>query len=397
MVSGMFRALDKFSCYIPPSKVEELHQRVMGRSRGVGLEAAFVGDELRVIGSMVNSPAQRAGMSAGDLIVLIDDLHVTGRSMHEVRRMLDEGKPGTTVRLTVLRQGRQPEAVSLTREEFPIETVHGLYRDPAGQWVYLVAPRDGIAYVRIKEFVPETLERVQGALRGIGPLNALVLDLRDNPGGEFRASLSVSDLFIREGTIVTLFSRHGPPQKYSAQRKVGTVDVPVAVLINGHSASGAEIVAGSLSVNDRAVLVGTRTLGKGCLQRMIRLEDDPRGQLNLTTSEYYVGDDTPIAMRGVDPHVEVTVTDSLHEALGRLHLEQELAPPQHPATAPATRPAAALESPGARMLELDPQLATAVKLLQNPQDVQDIIKGARKARLAAKAAKTQPATAPTPG
>ncbi|MFB3890684.1 MAG: S41 family peptidase [Phycisphaerae bacterium] len=392
MVRGMIERLDKFSSYIPPSRSDDFSHRVMGKARGVGLEVEWAGDELRVIGAMVNSPAQAAGLVAGDVIASIDGLPVAGKTIHEVRRMLD-GRPGTTAVLTILRQGKPEESVPVTRAEFAVESVYGLFRDADGRPAYLISPQDGIAYLRIKEFVPDTLEKVQAALRSVEPLSALVLDLRDNPGGEFKSSLGVSGLFLREGTIVTVFSRNAPPQKFAAEKKAACLDVPVVVLVNGRSASGAEIVAGSLSVNDRAVLVGTRTLGKGCMQRIIKLDDDPGGELNLTTSEYYVGDDTPIAMRGIEPHVVVTITDSLHDVLYRMRLESELAPPPRSTTAPAaTEPAAARAERIQILLDMDPQLATAVKLLQTPQDMQDIINGARKARLAAKAAKTQPAT-----
>ncbi|RPI60852.1 MAG: hypothetical protein EHM48_06575, partial [Planctomycetaceae bacterium] len=338
-----------------------------------------------------------AGIIRDDILLAVDGVPVAGKDVAGVRAMLD-GKIGSEVTLDLIRPGGKKESLTIKREEFAVESVEGLYRNAAGRWVYRLG--DDCAYVRITEFVPDTLEHVQSALRGLVPLRGVVLDLRDNPGGEFNVSLAVADLFLREGTIVTVFSRNASPHKYQALEN-GTLpgDIPVVILINGKSASGAEIVAGSLAVNDRAVLIGTRTRGKGCMQKIIEL-DGGLGLINLTTSEFYVGDDQPVAKRGIAPNLDLPLgngsepaaVQALQDELARVRLEIELSGPR-PATAPAaTEPTTSPMLARERLLELDNQLAAATKLVQDPQAVNDIIKGARQMRQAAKTAATRPTT-----
>lgn len=391
---GMIEELhDPYSRYVAPGQVSQFDDLVMGNARGLGLKVEIADGKLTVIGAIPGSPAQRSGLLRGDRIVSINGLAVAGKTVAQVTRLLDDGPPGSEVAISY-RPGLSdapPSTVTLRREEFPVESVQGFLRDSQGEWVYMILPAERIAYIRIKEFVPETLDRLQQVLLSHPSLHGLVLDLRDNPGGEFKSSLGVADQFLSHGTIVTVMSRSLPPQRFPAHEKSGSVDVPLVVLVNSHSASGAEIVAGSLKINDRAVLVGTRTRGKGCVQRIINLGKDI-GQISLTTSEYYVGDDEPIARRpdsdkwGVDPHVEVTLSEAAQDELARLRLDVELAPPpvatRPAATAPATEPID-------RLLARDAQLRTAVRLLLDPKGMADTLKLAARARQMSRDAATQ--------
>lgn len=378
MVCGMVMSLgDPYSYYIPPQEVANFERRVMmGKIHGLGICVEMAGDEVRVVGAMIHSPAQRAGIIPGDRILKIDGAAVAGQKIAKVRKLLDE--PQGPAVLVLRRPGGQEQTLTIPREQFAIETVEGLYRNEEGAWAHSIDPANHIAYLRIKEFVPETLDSVQRALREMGDIHGLVLDLRGNPGGEFDASLGVADLFLKTGTIVTLHSRE-PVKKFAAHESGTVADFPVVVLIDDHSASGAEIVAGALSVNDRAVLVGTRSRGKGCMQKMIRL-DENLGQINLTTAEYFVGDDQPISHRGVEPHVTVKLPDALREELCRVRLALELSLPR-PSTAPAaTGPETPSQERADFVLQNDSQLAVALNLLRHPKEMKDILDQARETR-----------------
>jgi C-terminal processing protease CtpA/Prc len=295
------------------------------------------------------------------------------------------------VELRVQVYGHAPRTITLRPEEFLIESVEGLYRDDEGQWVCRIPKEENLIYLRIREFVPDTLDQLQQHLRGLN-VAGLVLDLRDNPGGEFTQALAVSDLFLDHGTIVTVRSRQ-ETKHYTAHSSGGVGRFPLVVLVNGGSASGAEIVAGSLAVNDRSVLLGTRTCGKGCMQEQIPLGD--LGQINLTTAEYFVGEDQPISFVGVTPHEEVGIDPSLWRELERQRLKIALVAPTLPGA--STKPATAATSVGSAALAddliiRDSQLYVAIQMLRNPKGLVDILDKAKEARLAAKArAATRPA------
>ena len=394
MVEGMVSGLkDPFSRYIPPEDAPEFDSLSSGRIGGLGIRFEVLDDEVRVIGCVPHSPAHNAGILPGDVLLTAGTVPLPGRTRGEIHRLLD-GPIGSQVTLA-LRRGEAIERLDIPRQELVIESVQGLYRDAAGQWVCLMPGGDKLGYVRIKEFLPDTAERLQSSLRTAMPLEGLILDLRDNPGGKFESALAVADLFLKRGSICTVFGRSGPPQRYSAREKAQAPEYPVVVLINSHSASGAEIVAGALAVNDRAVLLGTRTRGKGCMQRAFKL-DPELGQISLTTSEYVVGDDQPITRRpgsdnwGVDPHVEVTMADSLKAELDRMRLELELAPwPRVATTAPSQPATAAAYS--LHLVERDRQLFRAVDLLEDPAEMQDLLKRAHDEREAARALKAKKA------
>lgn len=398
MVYGMVHGLaDEYSRYVPPEDVRDFETLLSGRSDSLGLRVDLVGDEFRVLGCVLNSPAHREGIMSGDVLLSVDGQAVAGRRPADVRRML-QGKANSRVEL-VLRRGQTVVTKNPTRQEMTAESVAGLTRDASGQWIYLLpAPGEKLAYVRIKEFLKDTPHLVQGALRSAEQIEGLVLDLRDNPGGKFESAVDVADLFVDRGTLCTVLARNAQPLKHSAHPKARCPDYPIIVLINARSASGAEIVAGALAINDRAVLVGTRTRGKGCMQNPFKL-DPELGELNLTTAEYFVGDDQPIARRpgcdawGVDPHAEVTMTQSLQDELSRMRLELELAPWPRATAAGATQPTTAAAY-GLELIHKDRQLLRAIDLLQSPAEMTGLLNHAREERLAARAAKAAKGTLP---
>lgn len=376
-IVGMLSALDPYCSFVPPGMVEAFERRIRGMERGVGLRLEKVDGQIGIVGAASGAPVQKTELSTGDWIIAVDGRKVEGMDPSQVERLLD-GKVGTSVRLTVLGADGKRRTVKLTRDEFAVESVEGLHRDEQGQWVYAVDPDAGIAYVRIGEFVPSTGRRFERAFSRIGDLRGLILDLRDNPGGQLPSTVRVADMFLREGVIVTEVGKAGKRETHSAHPDGTYPDIPIVVLINARSASGAEIVAGALRLHDRAVLVGTRTCGKGCVQRGFDLPNGT-GRINLTIAEYILGDSCPINRRpgsetwGVDPHVRVVVSPRRKAELDRLRVRAVVLPLPGGA-ASTTRPGAPKTEP--RVLHLDAQLARAVELLKAPREMENILERA---------------------
>jgi carboxyl-terminal processing protease len=356
-----------------------------GTDRGVGLTVEQGAWQTRVHRVLFGSPAASASLATGDVILTIDGQAAGSVTAAEVERRLNDGPLGSTVRLEVAGGDEKVREVTLERREFPVESVVGLLRRQDGQWSYLVRPDPAIAYVRVREFVRDTAEAVQTALRQLEAPRGLVLDLRDNPGGQFPVAVEVAELFLREGPIVTLVDESGRQEPYTA-RAQGSYpeDLRLVVLINGQTASAAEIVAGALEFNHRAVLVGTRTRGKGAIQGMFRLPEG-LGEMNLTTAEFLLGGGRSIDRRpgrenwGIAPDVEVVL--SAVDGWWLLQLRVQLEAPRllweasttrrararsrTPATGRGVAPSSPLAT-AAAILELDGQLRTAVELLEAP-------------------------------
>ncbi len=387
-VNGMVSVLDKFSSYVPADKLRAFESRMMGIGRGLGLRLIEEHGRIRVIGPLLNSPAHKAGIFAGDVILAIDGKKLAGLPLGVVKKML-HGPLGTSVKLTIERRHAPPKTFSLRRREFPLESVEGLYRDASGQWVHLVEPDRGLAYIRIKEFVHDTGRTFQELLRRLGSFSGLILDLRDNPGGMFPAGVEVANLFLDEGVIATSIGPNRIRQQYKAQPHGTLPEFPVVVLINADTASAAEIVAGALRLHGRAVLVGARTRGKGCVQSMFRLPGG-LGQINLTTSELLIGKRQPIVRApdsnvwGVSPHPgqEIDISPKQQEKLRRLRQQTGVLPPPKPpitTTARATTPKI-VRPLHRKFLKLDPQFKRALQLLSRPREMEKILSRAATTR-----------------
>ncbi len=374
-VRGMVEQLDEFSSYVPPTQLRAFEDELMGLSRGLGIRLDYHDGKAVVLGPLPDSPAARAGIQAGDVLLDVDGRDLDELSPEEVEELL-AGRPGEAVRLTIARKDFEPHTISLTRREFPLEIIQGLYRDGDGQWVTRLGDDDAPAYLRLSELVPRAPEELHAAFRKLDRPTGLVLDLRDDPGGHLASASGVADLFLRGGDIMTVVHRDDRTDRYRARADGTLPEVPMVVLINAGTASGAEIIAGALRMHGRAVLVGTRTRGKGCIQSMYRLGDDV-GQINLTTSEFYVGRARPITRRpgsdvwGVDPHEEVVLRPAEIEQLTRLRHEAEVLP--GPATKPANEQDEQTRSELQRLLEVDRQLARAVELLKDPDTMSELL------------------------
>jgi carboxyl-terminal processing protease len=395
-ITGMIGRLDEYSSYVAPGKVEDFEQRMLGTQRGLGLELEISGAQVRVIGPLPGSPAYQAGIGAGDIIASVSGKDLSGLPLAQVQHML-EGPVGTTMDLGIYRDG-VARHVSVTTGEFPVESVEGLYRGPDGNWVCSLDDAPGLYYIRIREFVDGTPGQLGHLFGRLGDVRGLVLDLRANPGGMLPSGVGVSNLLIPAGPIVTVVERQGVSRRYQAGDDGKLPACPLVVLVDAGTASAAEIVAGSLKFNGRAVVVGTRTRGKGCVQSMFKLKGD-MGQVNLTTSEFLIGDGEPISRRpgcdswGIDPHEQVIIMPSQIAALARLRQEaQVLADRANPPTDPATREASTMAQ---RLLRADCQLARAVELLKKPAEMNEILKRAQSERASAKLSQTGPATRPS--
>ncbi len=307
-VRGMLQGLDPHSDYLTRDEFRELREGTTGQFGGLGIEVGTENGFIKVIAPIDDTPAQRAGIQAGDLIIRLDGEPTRGMSLNEaVNRM--RGEPGTDIVLTIVREGEDgPFDVTLTRDVIRVASVRSRMLEP------------GYGYIRISQFQSRTGPAVQDAVESLrreadGRLNGLVLDLRNNPGGVLQAAVAVADTFLSDGQIVYTQGRLEEAQmRFSADGEDMLDGAPMVVLINGGSASGSEIVAGALQDHRRAVIMGSRSFGKGSVQSVLPLQSG--AALKLTTARYYTPSGRSIQAEGIVPDIE----------LERLSVRQEEAP-----------------------------------------------------------------------
>lgn len=290
---GMLNELDPHSAYLDSEAYENLRESTEGEFGGVGIEVGMQNGRLVVITPIDDTPAKRAGLQASDTILRIDETPTDRMTLQDAVDIL-RGDPGTSVQLTVVSDG-VPRTVNLVREIIHTESVKS----------ELLAPEYG--YLRISQFQSNTGEQVLDALdelRRNGPLSGLILDLRNNPGGVLQAAVEVADAFLSSGLIVYTEGRlPGSQMSFSATPRTAAPGVPLVVLINGGSASAAEIVAGALQDQRRAVVMGTESFGKGSVQQIMPLGNGEG--VKLTTALYFTPNGRSIQAQGVQPDVEV--------------------------------------------------------------------------------------------
>jgi carboxyl-terminal processing protease len=287
-IRGMLLELDPYSNYIPPERLDRFRSDVEGEFGGIGIQAAIDNGVLKVISPFVGTPAYRAGIMADDVILQIDGRNTEGITLDEaVRRM--KGVVGSEVVLRVRHSDdADPEDIVLKRERIRVRTVFGFRRNPDDSWRWMYDDQRKIGYVRISGFSRHTAGELRAAMEMLTEqgLRGLVLDLRFNPGGLLSAAIEVSDLFVAEGRIVSTEGRNVESRAWDAEREGTLEGFPMAVLVNRYSASASEIVAACLQDHQRAVIVGTRTWGKGNVQNVIELADG-LSALKLTTANYH--------------------------------------------------------------------------------------------------------------
>ncbi|MDR0634500.1 MAG: S41 family peptidase, partial [Azoarcus sp.] len=307
-ITGMLSGLDPHSAYLDANALKELQINTRGEFGGLGIEVSMEDGFIKVVSPIEDTPAFRAGIKAGDLIVKIDDTFAKGMSLDEaVKRM--RGKPATKIVLTLARKGEpQPIVVNLTREVIKAQSVKSKVVEP------------GYGYLRVTQFQENTVQSMAehlGRLGKAGTPKGLVFDLRNDPGGLLNGAVGVAAAFLPEGTmVVTTNGRtEGAQREYraslgdylkgSALRALPawTRDVPMVVLVNGGSASASEVVAGALQDHKRATIMGTRTFGKGSVQTILPLVN--AAALKLTTARYYTPNGRSIQAKGIDPDILV--------------------------------------------------------------------------------------------
>ena len=295
-LSGMLAALDPHSAYLDRDAFREMQIDTKGEFGGLGIEITKAQGGIRIVAPIEDTPAWRAGLKAGDLIIRIDGELASEMSLTEaVHRM--RGKPGTKVRLTVLREGEdKPLEFELTRAVIHIRSVKGDFLAP------------GYAYLRITQFQEGTSRELAKKIRELrkkagGTLHGAVLDLRDNPGGLLDEAVGVADLFLEKGVVVSTKSRIGASRVFRATPGDLLEGVPLVVLINQGTASASEIVSGALQDHHRAVLMGEHSFGKGSVQTIAPLPDG--SAIKLTTALYYTPSGRSIQAEGIAPDVEV--------------------------------------------------------------------------------------------
>jgi len=292
-MEGMVGRLDEFSSYIPPELATAFNETIEQQFGGIGVEIHLDPEtkELTVASPLFGSPAFEAGIRAGDRIVRINGESTQGMSLADAGERL-RGKPGQPVTLTVLHYGEQePVEITIVRAKIQVDTVLGDTRNPDGTWNFLLDRPgcDGIGYVRINAFTQNTPEELRRAIDGLleQGMKALVLDLRNNPGGLLNPAVSVCDMFINSGVIVSTRRRDGEIYQLHTATKDDTFpEFPMAVLVNRDTASAAEIVAACLQDHHRAVIIGERTFGKGTVQDLITMPGR-LGVLKLTMASYW--------------------------------------------------------------------------------------------------------------
>lgn len=287
-IRGMLSELDPYSNFIPPKQLDRFKVEVENEFGGVGIQVSLENGQLRVISPLVGTPAYRAGVMSGDVILEIDGQSTKGITLDEaVQRM--KGLLGTKVALKLLRPGAsEPETVELERENIRVETVLGESRNPDDSWHWLLDEQQQIACVRVTGFGRHTAEDLRKVLQQLADakVRGLILDLRFNPGGLLSSAIEVSDMFISQGRIVSTEGRNIESRVWDATEQGTFEDVPMAVLVNRYSASASEIVAACLQDHARAVVIGERTWGKGSVQNVVELERGASA-LKLTTAGYH--------------------------------------------------------------------------------------------------------------
>lgn len=318
-INGMLSSLDPHSAYLDAEAFKEMQVGTKGEFGGLGIEVSMEDGFVKVVAPIEDTPAYRAGIKSGDLIVKLDETPVKGMTLNEaVKRM--RGKPGSNITLTIMRKGEaKPIVVTITRAVIKIKSVKSQLVEP------------GYGYVRITQFQEQTGPNLADTLIGLqeqnkGELKGLILDLRNNPGGLLNSAVAVAGAFLEPDALIvytdgrsedarmrlTNAPEHylrGSERDYLAKVPAWAKRIPMVVLVNGGSASASEIVAGALQDHRRALIVGTPTFGKGSVQTIMPLNNG--SAIKLTTARYYTPKGRSIQAKGIVPDIvveEATVT-----------------------------------------------------------------------------------------
>ena len=296
-INGMLNSLDPHSSYITDDDLRDFLINTQGEFGGIGVEVMYDHGAIKVISPIDDLPAYKAGIKAGDYIVGVNDELVStlgfNKAVHEMR-----GEPGTKVKLLVIQEGEpKPKEIELTREVVTIKAVKANLE------------KNNVAYVRITTFNENTISELKKAIRNLNKegIKGIILDLRNNPGGLLDQAVAVSEYFINSGVIVTIKGRTPNSNSVitSSPAKEKSPNVPMVVLINSGSASASEIVAGAMQDHRRALILGTKSFGKGSVQTLTQIS--PRAAVKLTTAKYYTPNNRSIQAEGIEPDIIIEV------------------------------------------------------------------------------------------
>ena len=294
-IRGLIEGLDPHSSYLEPVDQSKVSESTMGKFGGLGIVIGTKGDYIEVVSPIDDTPAYRAGLKAGDILLQIGDQNVSQINLEEGVKLM-RGAPGTTIKLTIGRPDIAPFVVEITREIITVTSAKGLLLE------------DGIGYLRIAQFqrpTAEVVEKIIGDLveKNESDLDSLIIDLRNNPGGLLDSSIDISNLFIDEPGIVGYTEGRTPSSNMSFPTKPGDIlnGAPIVVLMNVGSASASEIVAGALQDHKRAIIMGEESFGKGSVQSMMGLQDGYG--LKLTTARYFTPSGRSIQAKGISPDI----------------------------------------------------------------------------------------------
>jgi len=351
-INGMLTSLDPHSAYLPDDNFKKMQVQTKGKFGGLGIEVTMENGFVKVVSPIDDTPADKAGLQPEDLIISVDGFSIVGLTLNEAVDKL-RGPIGSNVKITVQRAQDEPFEVDIIRDEIKIRSVRSrLY--------------DSVGYVRITTFSEQTSPGLQKALDDLQTesgdgLTGLVLDLRNNPGGLLSEAIRVSDAFLQEGEIVSTRGR-GESDIQHAYARPGDISdgLPIVVLINSGSASASEIVAGALKDHRRAIVMGTRSFGKGSVQTITPMPG--HGAMRLTTARYFTPSGVSIQAKGITPDIEVALA-RIEKLEGGPVREEDLrgaldSKEDSSATTEETT------EPPADPIEVDYQLARAIDLLQ---------------------------------
>ncbi|MFA9418548.1 MAG: S41 family peptidase [Gammaproteobacteria bacterium] len=295
-IRGMLSGLDPHSSYLNTSEFSDLKIGTTGQFGGLGIEVGMENGFVKVISPIDDTPAARAGVQASDLIIMLDDKQVKGMTLNDAVKIM-RGKPNTDIKLTIVREGEsKPLEITITREIIRVKSVKNRMLEP------------GYGYVRITNFQSRTTTDLLKAISDLqkeNTLQGMILDLRNNPGGVLNGAVGVSDAFIENGMIVYTEGRiEDSSHKYLATPGDSLNGAPLVVLINGGSASASEIVAGAMQDHNRAIIMGTKSFGKGSVQTIQELRNG--SAVKLTTARYFTPNGRSIQAKGIVPDITLS-------------------------------------------------------------------------------------------
>jgi len=294
-INGVLQSLDPYSAYMSPEIFKEMLTETSGEFGGLGIEVGMEFGVVKIISPIDNTPAEEAGVKAGDYIVKINDIQVQGKTLTEAVELM-RGPVGSTIKITVRRRGVKKAIIfNITREIIKIESVKSKIIE------------DTVGYIRLTSFNENSADQIKEKIKELRQnkkIEKYILDLRNNPGGLLSQAIKISDFFLNNGEIVSTKSRKKKENRKWFARKGDIIDgETLIVLINYGSASAAEIVAGALKDHKRAILIGEKSFGKGSVQSVIPLNN--KGAIRLTISKYYLPSGKSISEVGITPDIEI--------------------------------------------------------------------------------------------